>query len=145
MACTGNQGILFAHYQGHLSAVHLHAKVETLGDIFFFAFFKIVYINCQKLRGTSLDTSSIGLLCGIFASENQDPGTPPPGPEKLNRCHRPAGSSPSDSGLSCVLQRWLLHRSEHRDSRLSQTVTASGDENAGSQGTSPGFTADLAV
>lgn len=111
----------------------------------FFVFFKIVYMNCQKLIGASLDTSSIGLLCGIFASENQDPCTSPPGPEKLNQCHRPAGSSLSDSGLSCVLQRWLLHRSEHRDSRLNQTITASGDENADSPGTSPGSTADLAV
>lgn len=28
MLCTGNQGILFVHYQGHLSAVHLQVKAD---------------------------------------------------------------------------------------------------------------------
>lgn len=101
---------LSLHTTKDICLLCIYMQRWKLRRLFFFAFFKIVYISYQKLTGASLDTSSIGLLCGIFASENQDPGTPPPRPEKLNRCHRPAGSSLSDSGLSCVLQRWLLHR-----------------------------------
>lgn len=66
---------------------------QKLGRYFLFTFLKVIYINgqgkiCLKLR--CIVTRRIGLLCGIFASENQDSDKPPSRPEKLNWCPRPA-------------------------------------------------------